>query len=79
MNSLKRLLPEFGVGVGNFAGVAVFDDFTVFDKDGTIAELADVLHGMGDKYNSLIVVFKFFEIGFTFFLECSITDGENLV
>ena len=53
-----RLLPEFGVGIGDFFGVTILDDFAVFDKDGAIAKFTNVFHGVGNEDDSLFVAFE---------------------
>lgn len=52
------LLPEFGVSVGYFFGIAVLDNFAIFNKESAVAEIADVFHGMSDKNDSLFMMFE---------------------
>ncbi len=76
---IKSLRPELEVGVGDFVWFAVFDDFSVVNKNGAGAEAADIFHGMGDKDDSLVVVLEAFEILVAFLLEGGVADGEDLV
>ena len=73
------LFPEFEIGIGDFTRVAVFDDFAVFDKNGAVAELADIFHGMGDEDDGLVAVSQTGEVIVAFFLEGGVADGKNFV
>ena len=51
-------MPKLSVGVGDFFGIAILDNFAVFDEDGAVAIFTDIFHGMGDQNDGLFVVFE---------------------
>ena len=72
------LFPESKIGFGDFFRVTFGGDFAVFDHNGTITELANVFHRVGDKYDSS-VTFKRTELVVTLLFESGIADSEDLI
>lgn len=72
-------MPELSVGIGDLVGVAVLNDFTIFDEDGTVAEFANIGHGVGNKNDGLFVFFEASEIVVALFLEGGVADREDFV